>query len=367
MNAMTLVRATVLLAVTWTVLALGVGAVGVATLGTAAPTLYVPAPSLHDAVTVRRPGSSLLTESRLLDRTTGSTRGLALPEEEDWALLSVSPWRDSTGNLEAIARWFSRSKDGERSWGLALLRLSEATVVHRIALEVLPTGKPCWVPGQAKEVLFPAGGGQLYLCSLSGGDPANWHTGGTPLVSDDALVADRIRRVRWRCEPPGLGAVCFFDAARSSEPGCRNLVFVALSGQERPRDRLVNSPPKLWWLKMSEQGDEIVAAGCLSRADRSKFGDSEVFERMPNVVAGPRGKLTVVYLERRPGAAHWTLCCRRLELGTLAAPQAPRSVPDSPLVLAAGLAASPLVVSADGGRVYALGRTGELLDRAVPE
>ena len=42
------------------------------------------------------------------------------------------------------------------------------TVKNRITLDVLPTGKPCWVNGRPGEILFPAGDGQLYRCNIAG-------------------------------------------------------------------------------------------------------------------------------------------------------------------------------------------------------
>ena len=55
--------------------------------------------------------------------------------------------------------------------GMGSFRLSDGAVISRVPMEVLPTGHPCWVPGQSRTILFPAGDGRLYRCRLpAGGD-----------------------------------------------------------------------------------------------------------------------------------------------------------------------------------------------------
>src|SRR5262249_35265262 len=137
-------------------------------------TFYLAKPALHDAIAVSRSGMPGLEEYRLVDRSTGRSEPLPLPGEQRWACLSVAPWRDQAGNLEAVGRW-SRidSSNGHSFCGLGLFSLASKSVVRRIELDVLPTGKPCWIPDRPGAFLFPAGDGQLYRCRLSREDDSD--------------------------------------------------------------------------------------------------------------------------------------------------------------------------------------------------
>jgi len=364
MTLMTLLRLTGLLALGWTVIALGAGALGVGAHDVPVHTFYSPAPSLQDAVAMVQPESPTQLEYRLLDRTTGRTEPLALPQEEAWSLLSVSPWRDRAGNLEAVGRWVSRLDGDEYSWGLGLLTLPGSTVVNRLALDVLPIGKPCWVPGRPGEVLFPAGDGQLYLCNIAGDARENKarHTSRTPDRDGGNLAPSR--RLTWQRQPPGSSIAFFFDPVCSSEPALRNLVFVAASIPKVLDKRKVNLPSKLWWLAM--EGDEIVAAGRLTRPTPNDPVDEKVCERMPNVVIGAGGKISVVYLSRQPNKKTWALRSAPVDLEPET--RQPRIHPslEEPEVLTEGLILSSLVVSADGHHVYGLEASGTQFERSLP-
>ncbi len=78
------------------------------------------------------------------------------------------PLRGQGGELEAAGRWVNRGDDGAFcGWGL--FRLSDGAVLSRVAVEVLPSGRPCWVPGHPRTIVFPAGDGRLHRCQLRRG------------------------------------------------------------------------------------------------------------------------------------------------------------------------------------------------------
>ncbi len=359
MNLMTFVRLSGLLVFGWIAIALGAGVLGVgAHEMTGSTTFFIPSPSLHDAVPTGRPDGPDKIQYQLLDRKTGQIDALTLPQDAAWSFLSVSPWRDHDGNLQAIGRWVRRQEGHDEFCGLGLLRLPDMTLTGRITLDVLPTGKPCWVPGRPGEILFPAGNGQLYRCKLGG------RAGEEPVLFSDGndgqktAAAPRARAVTWEAQPPGSGAVYLEDPIWSSEPAVRHLVLVALSMMEHREGRPVILPSRLWWLAMNDEGDAIVAAGRLIEPGPDGESKRTSFERMPNVVVGPGGKISLVYLARSSSENSWRLQSAPLELDPATARPHIKNDGTATRALAHGLAPAALVVSADGRDVYAIAASG---------
>ncbi len=173
MNPMFLIRLLGCLAVAWTITAIGYHSFKGTNAAVPAANFFIPKPSLLDTIVLGKANLAGIGKASLIDRRTGIPQPVELPRELSWDLLSVSPWCDQDGKPEAVARWASRSTDtgGQPFCGLGLLKLPEATVAARIATDVLPTGRACFVPGRACEILFPAGDGQLYRCTIAGRDP----------------------------------------------------------------------------------------------------------------------------------------------------------------------------------------------------
>src|SRR5271166_1593768 len=53
-------------------------------------------------------------------------------------------------------------------WWLARFRLPEGEVIDEVKLDVLPTGRVCWVPEYPGRIMFAAGDGQLYCHDFPG-------------------------------------------------------------------------------------------------------------------------------------------------------------------------------------------------------
>ena len=367
MNLMTFIRLTGMLARGLGGDCTGAGALGVgATDPARSTTFYTPAPSLHDAVPGGRPDGPDRVDYQLLDRTTGGIESLALPREQSWSLLSVSPWRDREGKLQAIGRWVCRTEGEEGFCGLGLISLPDMTVKNRITLDVLPTGKPCWLPGRPGEILFPAGNGRLYRCRVSDQPGEGLATRPAGPGTDGEEPAAPAREVRW--EAPLAGSQVFFldDPVWSAEPAVRQLVFVSLSKLDYRENQRVILPSRLWWLLMNDDGDAIVAAGRLTDTAMDGRPDRAMFERMPSIAVGAGGKLSLVYLARTARENSWQLRTVGLDLDQATA--RPRLVNGgrSPRVIADGLAPASLVVSADGAEVYAIAVSGRTVKFALP-
>jgi hypothetical protein len=144
------------------------------------------------------------------------------------------------------------------------------------------------------------------------------------------------------------------------------LVFVGLSTQKRIGNKTVYEPTKIWWLRLSEQGDSIVAARRLTEPIRAETERDQTAERCPYVAVGAGGRMSLLYLTRRFGHGSWTLDWAAFELDRQTGDPIVSTVPEGRHTLGAGLAAVPLVGAADGHSVYAVASSGQIVKHAVP-
>jgi hypothetical protein len=353
MSLMTLVRLIGALAVGWTLVAIGIGASGTRLPAPDAAETLVREPPAVDAMPTSWPNGDGL---ELIDRTNGRRAPIRLPREHRWSLVSVSPWRMPGGELEAVGRWTNPGGADFCGWGL--FRLSDGAVLERVATEILPMGRPCWIPGDARTILFPAGDGRLYRCRLAPREEAPVSRRRTTYASGREEPSDP---VIWETQPPGPGDVFIEDPVWSDAPRLRKWFFVTLRQQERRRGRLAYGPSRLWWLEMSDDAGAIVAAGPLTATAEEDTTRDSVEERFPNVAVDSAGDIRLVYLERAHRDRAWRLRSAPLELDArtgrpeiLRGADAPVTGPDT------RLRAAPLLVSADGTTVYGLLRSGRL-------
>ena len=301
MNLMNMVRLFGLVLIGWTFLALGVGLCR-SNLRPAREThFFLPQPSLHEAVGVSRSQLACVEEYRLVDRSTGKAQPLPLPRDAAWGFVTVSPWRDQDGNLEAVGRWSRPGVlDDQSFYGLGLFRVSDATIVRSIDLDVLPTGRPCWVPGRPGDLVFPAGDGQLYRCRLThdGNMKANAQTSVDDENHPGSSRSVAPGAVTWRCAVPGSGRVFIADPVWPADKPLGPFVFVSLTPQTNAGGRPRNEPSQIWWLEMSEFGDEILSAGRFTVPAPASAQGRPLVERLPSVSVSPSGRLTLAYLTR---------------------------------------------------------------------
>jgi len=355
--------------VAWTIAAIGYNSFKATSAAVPAPTFFVPKPSLLDAIALGKAFRSESGITSLIDRRTGNQRPFEPPPELSWDLVSVSPWCDEDGKPEAVARWASRLTDGrdEPFCGLGLLKLPEATVVARVATDVLPTGRACFVPGQAGEILFPAGDGQLYRCTVSGNAPGEEGAREAKALAGGSDGPPALRPLAWNCPVPASGNVLLTDPAWSSEPRLRHLVLVGLSSRKTRGRKPFFETPKLWWLELDDQGDTIRRAGRLTHAACAESAIDMTAERFPTVVVGRDGRLGLVYLIQRDRTSRIELRWARLEVDakTGVPSLSPSENLDHPL--AQGIRLAPLVVSTDGRSVFAANGSGKLVQFTIPE
>jgi hypothetical protein len=362
MNLMNMVRLFGLLLIGWAAVALGIGLCRGKGRPAAETNFYLPEPALHEAVPVSRSKKIMsIDEYRLVDRSTGKAKRLTLPRDANWELVSVSPWRDEHGNLEAVGRWSRPGAGGEQSsCGLALFRLSDAKVVHSIDLDVLPTGKPCWVPGRPGDILFPAGDGQLHRSHLARERAAQSQAsedGGAPARSAQSA---RSYPVAWGCAVPGSGTVFIADPVWPPEKPLQKFVFVSLSPQSLEHGILRNDPAQIWWLEMTRRGDEILSAGRLTRPSPGNSSNPPVAERMPSVSVDPSGRLALAYLARASGEPSWRLCLAAITIEEATGKPRIAGVVTPSEELSDGLLPMPPTFSTDGQAVFASSSDGQI-------
>jgi hypothetical protein len=355
MSLMTLVRMIGVLALGWTLVAIGIGASGTRLADSDPVAVETPvreSPQVDAVPTNGLTGTGL----ELIDRSTGQRAPIRQPRELRWSLISVSPWRVPGGELEAVGRWINPGGADFCGWGL--FRLSDGVLLGQVVTEVLPMGRPCWVPGDERTILFPAGDGRLYRCRL---DPGEEEPAGRRRTTDASGRAGSPDPLVWATQPPGPGEVFLQDAVWPDAPALRKWVLVALRHQERLHGRFVYGPSRLWWLELSEDAGAIVAAGRLTATADGNTPSPGIDERFPNVAIDPAGGTRLVYLERSHRDRLWRLRSAPLELDARTARPAVVIGADAPAAgLDAGLQATPLVVSTDGATVYGLSRSGRL-------
>jgi hypothetical protein len=354
MRLMSLVWWIGVVAIGWTLVAIGIGASGSRLPGRESLAPPVPVPTSMEAMPTTWPKAAVAAGYDLIDRTDGRRTPIRLRAGECWSNVSVSPWRGPRGELEAVGRWFNRDRDDFTGW--AIFRVSDGTVVGRIATEILPTGRPCWVPGQPRIIVFAASDGQLHRCRLPVGDLE-------PVVARSAVYAsgrgDPSDPVAWEVAPPGLGQPMLTDPVWPTDPRLRRLVFVSMSTLERRDGGPRYGPNQLWWLEMSDDAAKIVAAGRLIDSDGEEAGPDRFDRRFPDVAIGPDGRGRLVFLEAPARENTWRLRSVPLEFDQktgrprVVAGRAARGADAGEILLPA-----PLLLSADGATVYGLSPSG---------
>lgn len=352
MTLMSLVRWMGVVVIGWTLVAIGVGATGARFSGREAAVLVHAGSRLVEAMPTSWP---IARRYDLLDRTDGRRTPIRLPAEDRWSFVSVSPWHGPQGELEAVGRWVNPGRDDFGGWGV--FRLSDGVVLSRVATETLPTGRPCWVPGQPGKILFAAGDGRLYLCRLNPdqdrpviGQRSNYSSGRAE--PSDPLI--------WEVATPGEGEPILSDPVWPTNSRLNRWIFATLMPLENRGRKVSFGVPQLWWLEVSDDARSIVAAGRLTRPIPG--GEAvAVEERFPSVAVGPEGEIRLAYLERRISDNTYRLRSALLEFDSRTGrPKAVTGVHSPVPDAQSELQPTPLLISADGATVYGYSLSGEL-------
>jgi hypothetical protein len=359
MSLMTLVRLIGAVVIGWTLVAIGIGASGARLNGREVTPLLPHQSPAVEAMPTSWPSDELY---ELVDRTTGRRSPIRLPDGDRWSIISVSPWRGSGGEVEAVGRWVNPNQDAFCGWGV--FRLSDGAVLHRAATKILPSGRPCWVPGPARTILFSATDGRLHHCrlDLEDDEPPREPVVGAPGSYDATSPIDRSDPVVWEIAPPGSGEPLVLDPLWPDDPRLKKWVFVALSPLERRLQSFVYGPSQLWWLEMSEDARTVVAAGPLTETSGPESASTRIDERFPNVAVGVAGDIRLVYLERPGRHKEWRLRLASLELDARTGrPRAVNGAENPAASFREGFRPAALLVSADGSTVYGVSGSGGLV------
>ncbi len=273
--------------------------------------------------------SGTTVNPRILDRQSGELLPVDYDPQDTLEYASCSPWRDERGQYHVACRWMTRTGEGNtllpREFGLARFTLPEGRMIDRIALDVMPSGEPCWVRGSASEagsseglepkVLFVAGDGVIYrytfpeaVSKAAVDSSANIRTKGDD--GQDGLL----ETISWRAKTPGLGPVYIKDLVWPARSLLKGRLLAALSYQVQHEGRPKFLGPQLWWLELSDDGLAIVNAGrfTVPTPNENDFEhDYNQEERLPNVAVVPdgdgEGTLALTFLTRTRNQAHWEL------------------------------------------------------------
>ncbi len=358
MSLMSLVRWISVLVIVWTVLAIGLGASGThlpngpdvrnAPSAAAGPLTLQAMPTTwpypHDFV--------------IIDRTSGQQTPIVVPPGEHWFNLSLSPWLGPNGELEAVWRWVDPGRDEFGGW--AVFRPTDGEVLYRVPAELLANGRPCWVPGQTRTIVFSAGDGLLYRCRLAPPDDAtaNETSARRIYASGRTEPSDPIE---WRTQTPGDREPILLDPLWPSEPSLRRWLLVSLVTLETQKGVRVYAPARLWWLELSDDARSIVAAGPLTTTDSDDPEAARFDQRFPEVVHAPDGSSRIVFEERRPRSRTYRMVSAPIEFDSRTGrPHVSANRVRSQSPPSREMEAAPFLISGDGATAFAFSRTGQL-------
>ncbi|QEH38312.1 hypothetical protein OJF2_69130 [Aquisphaera giovannonii] len=293
-------------------------------------------------------GSSASQEERifLVDRESGDVRPMALPGGERWEYVGISPWSVGGDEFEAVGRYYRVDSRGG-GCGLGRIRLPEGEVMERFDLDVLPTSRPCWVPGRPGRILFTAGDGRLYRYDLAVGHRAPEGGRSTP------------RPLEWRCPPPPKVPCFLTDPALCTDPRFRDLAVVTLISQARGPGREIVQSTSLWWLRLDDDATAVEACGPIVEEPALDGGGARPLRRFPTLAAGRDGAPELVYLVKDERSPAMQMVLLPLEVDDRAGGL--RMRPGAgPTTVSRGCAAVPPVVGAGGRTAYGFAPDGGL-------
>lgn len=279
---------------------------------------------------------------RLLDRETGKSAPLDLPGDDYVDCAAFSSWADEEGTSQVVGRWVRRSgPEGMcEGYGLARFTFPGGEAIDRVPLEIMPVGRPCFMPGGSAELVFSGGDGRLYRFTFD---------------RDAGDEPSRPTALGWREASAGKAPVAMNDPVWPSDSRLRGRLIVSLTTERTTATRRgPRHNSQLWWLELNADRTQVVAAGRLTRPGPSAADADTVEESQPNVTTTPDGGLALAYLSRRPGERGWNLRAAPIEVDPATGIPAVRE--EETATLAESRAHTAPIFSPDGRWVYTLAR-----------
>lgn len=291
--------------------------------------------------------------SRWLDVNRGEIVSLELPRGDALLFTSSAPWVDDRGQSEAVGLWvhYQGNQRAMSDMGLARVSFPDGEVREIIHTDIVPTSVPTWYPGTASRVLYSAGDGKLYQYEF-GSD------------SKGAMMMATPEMLTWECEVPS-GGVIMSDPHWVLDPRLENVVLVSLRERESGTSPMRMGHSRLWWLKLSDDGRKIVAAGKMGDSKRGLDANTE--ERYPTTGKDASGQVVLVY-QRKVDNESWDVYATPFRIDS--EKKEPLALPNGQLgrKLAHQCYPVPTLFSKDGRWVGVIGVDGEFgaLPRRVP-
>lgn len=255
-------------------------------------------PSPSDFIGVNTYAIQSNEASRFLDPRTGEMIAINLSTTDSLLFGKTSPWEDDNGEREVIGRWTSRKPSAwagtAQEVGLARFMFPSGKLLDHMALEIVPSGNPCWYADSNSRVLYSGTDGQLYQIEFPDRSAGN----------QDAELP-RPEAITWACRKPGRGDVRVGDPVWPNIPGLDGRLIVSLCYVDEVEGQEMFVPEEIWWLKLSRDGKSIEAAGRLS-SPRPEWAPL-VQERLPSLALTPDKEVVMAYLTRTTGQATWDL------------------------------------------------------------
>ncbi len=312
------------------------------------------------------PGHAANREScYLIDRQSTQCDVMELPSGNRFGQMSISPWRDADGETEAVCQSFRASMLGlDQSFsGLARVRVPQGEVIEEFKLDLLPSGRVCWVPARPGRIVFAAGDGRLYRHDFPG-----WEAGLAPTGEDDAASAEATKPtlVDWKVTHAGE-APFVTDPFWSRHPLLRRLLIVTVIPQVKSANRPATEATELFWLVMRDDGATVEAAAKLEIPASDATGDRAMMRRFPTVERGQDGVFRLAYLARPLGQRKIRLEVVTIEIDPATAlPRVPQG--QMPRIVDQDAAPVPPVFSSDGMSIYLVAwNSGLILKRPVAD